>query len=185
MNFCCPVRKGLHHLFLNLAGRLFLNMKICPRNGEIQHIRRLYIGNFFEHRHEFGNIEKLCKLNRRHRFAERRSPCVKIGQSLFFQRVILQILLHGIKFYHRIADRCSRCKGYALSACDFIEIPTLHIKVGGLLRFGLRDTCHIPHFCICGEVFVKVCLIHKKPINTLSSEVLSISSSISLCSIIA
>ena len=179
MNFCCSVRKGLNHLFLNLAGRLFLNMKICHRNGEIQHIRRLYIGNFFEHRHEFGNIEKLCKagfgsvagsgrvkLNRCHRFSESRSPCVKIGQSLFFERVILQIFLHGVEFYHRIADRCSRCKGYALSACDLIEIPALHIKVGGLLRFGLRDTRHIPHFCIRGEIFVKVCLIHKKPVNT-------------------
>ena len=154
-------------------------MEVCFRNGEIQHIRRLYIGNFLEHRHEFGNIEKLCKpcfgsvagsgrvkLNRCHRFPESRSPCVKIGQSLFFERVILQILLHGIKFHHRIADWCSRCKGYALSARDFVQIPTLHIEVGGLLRFGLRDTCHIPHFCICGEVFVKVCLIHKKPINT-------------------
>ena len=148
MNFCCSVRKGLHHLFLNLAGRLFFNMKICPRNGEIQHIRRLYIGNFFEHRHEFGNIEREERtfiivrlfLRQQERFAGNTictqitnvRPCiqpVKIGQSLFFERVILQILLHGIKFYHRIADRRSRCKGYALSARDLIEIPALHIKV--------------------------------------------------------
>ena len=38
-----------------------------------------------------------------------------------------------------------------------------HIR--GLLRFGLCDARHVPHLCIQEKIFVKMALVHEKPVN--------------------
>ena len=159
MNFLCSFSERLHHFLLNLA-RLNLNdMIICFRHGQVQHIRRLNIRNLLEHGDQLGNIvesRKTClcsvsrtlgsKLNRRYRLPISRSPRIKMKQVVIVKHVMLQVFLHRIKLNHRVGDRRSRCKNGSLILCDLIKISALHIKIGGFLRFCLRNARHVSHF---------------------------------------
>ena len=83
-------------------------------------------------------------------------PVVKMAQTHLLQGIVLEIPHNGVQFYHRIADRGSRCKGHALTACQFVQILTLCKHITGLLRIGLGNTCDVPHFCVEEHIFIEM-----------------------------
>ena len=50
-DFLCPFRQPFYHLFLNLGRFNDFRMEVGLWYGESQHIRRLDVGNLFEHIH--------------------------------------------------------------------------------------------------------------------------------------
>ena len=70
-----------------------------------------------------------------------------------------------VEFHHRIADRGSRGENDAPAPGDLIHVAALHIEVAGLLRFGLGDAAHVPHFRKRREVFIIMGFINKNAVN--------------------
>ena len=147
-------------------------------DGEIEHIRRLDVRHFLEHRHQLWKVVELGKpglgpvagalrgqLYGGDGFPKGGCPGVKVKQLFLLQQRILQILLHGIHLNHCVGDRCACGENNAPTPGQLVQIAALHIEVAGLLRFGLADTAHIPHFRKCGEVFVIMGLVYKQPVN--------------------
>ena len=87
-----------------------------------------------------------------------------MSQSQLLKRTILEITHIRIQLRHAVGNRCSSRKGHTLAACNLIKILALGKHIGGLLRFCLCDTCHIPHFRVKEQVLVIVALIHKQPV---------------------
>ena len=98
-----------HHILLKLRRLCNLVVIFNLRHGQIQHIRRLNISNFFEHCNEFGQIKEFCKpcfhtiaaafgckLHCRYGFTKGRRPAIEVLQTSFLERFILQIPLHSI-----------------------------------------------------------------------------------------
>ena len=154
-------------------------MKICLWNWQLQHIRSLNICHLLERSHQFRQIEELCKpcfcpvaaalrgkLNSCDGFPEVTGPVIKMNQAHFLQGAVLEIPLDRIKFHHAVADGGAGGKDDAPSFGDLVQIPALHEKVGRLLRFGLGNAAHIPHFSRQKEVLKIMALIHKYPVNT-------------------
>ena len=79
---------------------------------------------------------------------------------------MLEIFLHGIHLHHGVGNRGTCSKDYATASGQLVQITALHIKVAGLLCFSLADTAHVPHFCVCGQVLIIMCLVHEQPIDT-------------------
>ena len=143
MNLRSTLRQRLHHLLL-IDGRLDRHRLIVRvRHRQMKLIRRFDIRNLLEHRHQFRQVEELrkarpCavsgalrrKLNRRHRFAERRSPCVKMNQAHLFQRSILQISLHRIQLRHGIGHWRARRENNTASTRQFIHISAFQKHIG-------------------------------------------------------
>ena len=105
------------------------------------------------------------EFNRGHGFAECTRPCVKVLQAVLLQRPVLEITLHRVHLGHAVADWRTRCKHNAFSAGHFVEVSTLHIEVGTLLRLILRDTGDVSHLCVKEGVFVVVRFVDKQPID--------------------
>ena len=82
------------------------------------------------------------------------------------QHIKLQVAHHGIQLHHTVRDRRTRGKSDPFSAGQLVHVAAFPEHITGLLRFCLVDTCYIPHFCVHKEVFVVMCLVHKKPVNT-------------------
>ena len=78
---------------------------------------------------------------------------------------ILEILLHGVHLDHTVGDRGTGRKHNAASACQFIQIAALHIKVAGLHGFGLTDAADVSHFGESSEVLVVMRLVNKNTVN--------------------
>ena len=102
-----------NHIFLKLGRLCNLVVIFNLRHWQIQHIRRLNIGNLFEHCNEFGQIKEFCKpcfhtittafgckLHCRYSFTKGRRPAIEVLQTSVLERFILQISLHSIKFNH-------------------------------------------------------------------------------------
>ena len=136
------------------------------------------IRHFLKHIHEFRKIKKLRKsgsgtiassfrsqLNGGGSFAKGRRPGVKIEQAVFFQGVVLQILLHGIHLHHGVGDGGACGEHNAPAPGQLVQIAAFHIEVAGLLGLRLADAAHIPHFGKGGEVFVIVGFIDKEAVN--------------------
>ena len=111
----------------------------------------LDVSNFFEHRHQFREIEKLCKTRSRpiaHTlrgefdggggFAKGRCPAVKVCQLLLLEGAVLQVAHDRIQFGHGIADRRTSRKHYAAPAGDLIQIATLAEHIRRFLCFAGR-----------------------------------------------
>ena len=146
-------------------------------NREIQHIRRLYVRNLFEHAHQLREIVEPGKpglgpvaaalrgqLNGCHRLAKGRGPGVKVQQIVPLQGVVLEVFLHGIHLHHGVGNGGAGGKDYATASGQLVQIAALHIEITGLLRFRLADTTYIPHFRINGQIFIIVRLVHKEPV---------------------
>ena len=153
-------------------------MIVSLGNREVEHIRRLDVRHFFEHRHEFWEVVEpgepglgpvagalRGQFNSGDGFPEGRCPGVKIEQAVFFQGVVLQILLHGIHLHHGVGDGGACGEHNAPAPGQLIQIAAFHIEVAGLLCLRLADAAHIPHFGKGGEVFVVVCFIDKEAVN--------------------
>ena len=84
---------------------------------------------------------------------------------MFFQGVVLQILLHGIHLHHGVGDGGACGEHHAPAPGQFVQIPALHIEVAGLLGLRLADAAHIPHFGKGGEIFVVVGFVDKEAVN--------------------
>ena len=178
MNLRSTLGQRLHHLLL-IDRRLDRHRLIVRvRHRQMKLIRRFNIRNLLEHRHQFRQVEELRKarpravsrplrrkLNRRHRFAERRSPCVKMNQPHFFQRSILQIALHRIQLGHGIGHWRARRENNAASTRQFIHISAFQKHIGRFLRFAGRNSRHIAHFGRQKAVFERMRLIHKEPVH--------------------
>ena len=83
----------------------------------------------------------------------------------FVQRIILQIPHQRIKLGHAVGDRRTRCKGYAAVSGKLVHVAAFCVHIGAFLRFGLRYTGNIPHFCVKEQIFVSVALIHKQSVR--------------------
>lgn len=88
-------------------------MIIRLRDRQLYHIRRLNICDIFKHTHQFGQVVKLrkscfravaCafgrKLDCRNGFTKVARPRIKVLQSMFLQRAVLQISLYGVKLHY-------------------------------------------------------------------------------------
>ena len=178
-DFLCPFRQRIYHFLLLF--RWFQNntMEVGIGNRKLQHIRSLDVCNFLEHGHQFREVIEpgeagLCsiagtfggKLDGSHRFTEVGCPGIEVQQVIFFQCVILQILLHGVHLHHGVGNGSTGGKYYASASGDLVQVAALHIEVTALLRFRLGDTANITHLGVCRKVLVVVSLIHKDTVNT-------------------
>lgn len=85
---------------------------------------------------------------------------------LLFQRVVLQIPLHGVHFRHGIADRGAGGEYYAASGGQLVHVPAFQEHIRGLLRLRGGKAGYIAHFCGEKQILVPVRFVHKKPIHT-------------------
>ena len=154
-------------------------MEVGLWHRQFQHIRRLNVRHLLESGHQFGQIEELGKpclgpvaaalrrqLNGGNGFSEVAGPIVKVDQAHLLEGIILQIPLDRVKLHHAIADGCAGGEDDTPAPGDLIQIPAFHKEVGGLLRFGLSDAAHIPHFGRQKEVLETMALVHEHPVNT-------------------
>ena len=92
---CRALGKLLHRCLLVFAWGCLFDVVDRLGYGEIEHIRRLHVGNLTEHGHQLGDIEKLCKpcfravaasvgreLDCRHCFPKGGCPFVKVGKPV-------------------------------------------------------------------------------------------------------
>ena len=86
-------------------------------------------------------------------------------QIISLQRVVLEVLLHGIHLHHGVGDGGAGGEHYASAPGQLIQIAALHVEIAGFLRLRLTDAAHISHFCVCGQIFVIVRLVYKETIN--------------------
>ena len=137
----------------------------------------LDIRRFFEHRHQFGQVEKLRKTSARtvsgafwgkfdggSSFAKSRSPRIKMGQPFLLQGVVLEIAHEGVHLGHAVAQGCTRCKNHATASGDFIQIAALAEHIAGFLRLARTQTCDITHFRVQVEVLKRLTFIYKQPV---------------------
>jgi len=121
----------------------------------------LDIRRFFEHRHQFGQVEKLRKtsartvsgafgrkFNSRGCLTEGGCPCIKMGQSFLLQGVVLEITHQSIHLGHAVAQGRTRCKNNTAPSGDLIEVAAFSKHIGGFLRFRCAQSGHIPHLRI-------------------------------------
>ena len=154
-------------------------MEVGIGNRKLQHIRSLDVCHFLEHGHQFREVIEsgesgLCsiagtfggKLDGSHRFTEVGCPGIEMQQVIFFQCVILEVLLHGVHLYHGVGNGSAGGKDNASASGKLVQVATLHIEVAALLRFRLGDTANITHLGVCRKVLVVVSLIHKDTVNT-------------------
>ena len=145
----------------------------------MQHIRRLDVRDFLKHGHELRQIVEPCEprlgpvagalrgqLDGRHGLPERRRPGVEVEQAMFFQSLVLEVLLHGVELHHGVADGCTRGKNHAAPAGQLVQVAALHVEVAGLLGLGLANAAHVPHLGKCCEVFIVMCLVHEQAVYT-------------------
>ena len=132
---------------------------------------------FFEHRHQFRQVEELCKTSARtvsgafwgkfdgsSSFTKSRSPRIKMGQPFLLQGVVLEVAHEGVHLGHTVAQGCTRCKNHATASGDFIQIAALAEHIAGFLRLACAQTCDITHFRVQVEVLKRLALIHKQPV---------------------
>ena len=112
-HFLSSFAEVCNHIFLELGRLCNLVVIFNLRHGKFKHIRRLNIGNLFEHCNEFGQVKEFCKprfhtiaaafgckLHCRYGFTKGRRPAIEVLQTSVLKRFILQISLHSIKFNH-------------------------------------------------------------------------------------
>ena len=148
-------------------------------HGEIEHISRLNICDFFEHTHQFRQIVELGKpglgpvagalrgqLYGGHCLAKGGGPGIKMQKIIPLQGIVLEVFLHGIHLHHGVGDRGAGGKDHATAPGQLIQVAALHVEVAGLLCFRLADAAHITHFRVSGQIFVIMCLVDEKPVHT-------------------
>ena len=153
-------------------------MEVGLWHRQFQHICCLNIRHLLESGHQFGQVEELGKprfstvaaalrrqLNGGDGFSKVTGPIVKVDQAHLLEGIILQIPLDRVKLHHTVADGCAGGKDDTPAPGDLVQIPALHKEVRGLLRFGLGDAAHIPHFGRQKEVLEIMALVHEYPVN--------------------
>ena len=153
-------------------------MVVCLGYGKVEHIRSLDVRALIEHGHQLRQVIELGKsglcpvsgalrsqLNGGHGFAEGRRPGIEVDEIVPFQCIILEVFLHGIHFYHRVADRGAGGEAYAPASGELIQIADLHIQVAGLLGLRLADAAHVTHFCERSQILVIMRLVDEELIN--------------------
>ena len=121
----------------------------------------LDICRFFEHCHQFGQVEKLRKtsagtvsgtfgrkFNGRGRLTKGGCPRIKMGQPFLLQGVVLEVAHQGIHLGHAVADRSACRKNNTAPSGDLIEVAAFSKHIGGFLRFRCAQSGHIPHLRI-------------------------------------
>ena len=83
---------------------------------------------------------------------------------MLLQRVILEILLHGVHLHHGVGDGRARGEHHAAPAGQLVQVAALHVEVAGLLGLGLADAAHVAHLRECREIFVVVGLVHEQAV---------------------
>ena len=132
---------------------------------------------FFEHRHQFRQVEELrktsaCtvsgafgrKFDGSSSFTKSRSPRIKMGQPFLLQGVVLEVAHEGVHLGHTVAQGCTRCKNHATATGDFIQIATLAEHIAGFLCLARTQTCDITHFRVQVEVLKRLTFIYKQPV---------------------
>ena len=172
------VGQGCNQIFLVFRGLQYLMMVMSLRHRQLKHIRSLNVCDLLEHSHQFREIVETgkscfgsvarafrCKLDGSNGFTEGRCPGIEVKQAVVPQRIVLQVLLHGVHFHHGVADGGAGGEDNAASACDLIQIAAFHVKVTGFLGFCLADAADITHFRKCGQIFVVMCLVHEDAVD--------------------
>ena len=138
----------LHHSFLGLGRFYNYRFKLRIRHRQMQLVGSLDVCYFFEHRHQFGQVEELrksCsgaipstfgrKLDGGGGFAKGRCPAVKVCQLLLLEGAVLQVAHDRIQFGHGIADRRTSRKHYAAPTGDLIQIAAFSEHIRRFLCF--------------------------------------------------
>ena len=174
-----PLTEVCHHLLLMFGGFQHHMVVVGLGHGEIEHISRLNICDFFEHTHQFRQIVELGKpglgpvagalrgqLYGGHCLAKGGGPGIKMQKIIPLQGIVLEVFLHGIHLHHGVGDRGAGGKDHATAPGQLIQVAALHVEVAGLLCFRLADAAHITHFRVSGQIFVIMCLVDEKPVHT-------------------
>ena len=139
----------LHHCFLGFGRFYDHSFKLRIRHRQMKLVGSLDVCNFFEHRHQFRQIEEFCKPGARTvagsfgrkldgggGFTKGRCPTVKVGQLFLLESAVLQVAHDRVQFGHGIADRGAGRKNNSAPACNLIQIAALAEHIAGLLRFA-------------------------------------------------
>ena len=143
MNLGGASAQFLHHRFLGL-GRLYnYRFKLRIWHRQMQLVGSLNVCYFFEHRHQFRQIEKFCKsrsgaipstfgrkLNGGGGFTEGRCPTVEVRQLFLLEGAVLQIAHDRVQFGHGIADWRTGRKHHSAPAGDLVQVATLAKHIG-------------------------------------------------------
>ena len=84
---------------------------------------------------------------------------------MLLQRVILEILLHGVHLHHGVGDGRARGEHHAAPAGQLVQVAALHVEVAGLLGLGLADAAHVAHLRECREILKTMCLVHEQAVH--------------------
>ena len=139
-NQLCAFSQLLDHCLLFLCRLNLNNISLDFGNRQLERFGCLNVGDLLKHRHQLRYIIEFGKprfgavalafgsdLQRRDRFAERRRPTVEVHQAHCFQRVRLQITLHGEHFRHGICNRCTRSKHNTSARIELVEVVDLTV----------------------------------------------------------
>jgi len=161
VDYGCTFAQSLHHVLLDFRRFDHYGFKFSLGYWQVQLITGLDIRRFFEHRHQFGQVEKLRKtsartvsgafgrkFNGRGRLTKGGCPRIKMCQPFLLQGVVLEIAHEGVHLGHAVAQGCTRCKNHATTSGDLIEVAAFSKHIGGFLRFRCAQSGHIPHLRI-------------------------------------
>ena len=130
-----------------------------PGPGQVEHFRRLHVGEGAEHLLQLGQVRELGKaaarperlavrgdLHRVHHFPEGRGPRVKMVDAALGEPAGVEIALDVVHLDHRIAHRRARGEGHAVPGVLLVEIAAFHVEVEGALRATGLDAGDALHF---------------------------------------
>ena len=85
-----------------------------------------------------------------------------MAQVGLFQKVYLEIPLHGVKLGHAVGNRGAGSEHHALAACDFVDVPAFQQHIAGLLCIAGGEARHVAHFGVEEQVFIRKFCFHRK-----------------------
>ena len=139
----------LHHRFLGL-GRLYnYRFKLRIWHRQMQLVGSLNVCYSFEHRHQFGEVEKLgkscprpipCtfrrKLNGGGGLAKGGRPAVEVGQLFLLEGAVLEIPHDRVQLGHGVTHGRTRSEHYAPPTGDLVQVSALAEHIAGFLGFA-------------------------------------------------
>ena len=146
------------------------------RDGQLEHLRRLDVGDQPEHGGELRHVRELAepgvdavaragrrRLERRHRLAEVGGPGVELRQPALAQERHLEVALHREHLGQRVADRGAR--GEDDAPPHLLEVLGLDEHVEGPVALRVRQPGDPRHLRVEVEVLEGVGLVHEEGVH--------------------
>ncbi len=146
-----------------------------PGRGQVDHLGRLHVGKGTEHLLEFREIGEFgepaawseCRAVRGDfhgvdNFAEGGGPPVKMVDATLNQALRVEEALHGVHFYHRVADGRAGGKRHAVAGMLLVQIARLHVEVESLFAAAGLDAGDALHFRCRLQILLSMQTLHKK-----------------------